>query len=87
MAKQTNAHRDDNVKRNLSRVPGRAYFAHNVARYMEWWLESHPRLVNKASWRNRCNALKRFGERFEAIHIHKAKLADLRNWWESLTIH
>ncbi|WP_444888120.1 hypothetical protein [Microbulbifer sp. JMSA008] len=31
-------------------------------------------------WLNRCNALKRFGEDFEAISIHKAKLSDLRKW-------
>ncbi|QFT53779.1 hypothetical protein [Microbulbifer sp. THAF38] len=38
-------------------------------------------------WRNHCNALKPFGEDFESIPVHKAKLADLRKWRESLTFH
>ncbi|WP_444926808.1 hypothetical protein ACJJI4_01450 [Microbulbifer sp. TRSA002] len=54
---------------------------------MEWQEENDPRLPSKASWRNRCNALKRFGEDFEVTSIHKAKLTDLRKWRESLTYH
>ncbi|WP_444926758.1 tyrosine-type recombinase/integrase [Microbulbifer sp. TRSA002] len=87
MAEQANAHRGDSVKRKPTKVPDRASFAYHTARYMEWREENDPRLPSKASWRNRCNALKRFGEDFEVIPIHKAKLADLRKWWESLTYH
>ncbi|WP_444924259.1 hypothetical protein ACJJH9_03070 [Microbulbifer sp. DLAB2-AF] len=50
-------------------------------------MENDPLLPSKASWRNRCNALKHFGEDFKSIPVHKAKLADLRKWWESLTFH
>ncbi|WP_444921178.1 hypothetical protein ACJJID_01510 [Microbulbifer sp. CnH-101-G] len=38
-------------------------------------------------WRNHCKALMPFGEDFESIPVHKAKLADLRKWRESLTFH
>ncbi|WP_445365555.1 tyrosine-type recombinase/integrase [Microbulbifer sp. ANSA001] len=87
MAEQANAQRGKQVARKPIKVPDRASFAYHAIGYIEWRTENDPRLPSKASWRNRCNALKRFGEAFGAIPIHKAKLADLRKWWESLTYH
>ncbi|WP_444891236.1 tyrosine-type recombinase/integrase [Microbulbifer sp. DLAB2-AA] len=87
MAEQANAQRGMKVERKPAKAPDRASFAYHAARYIDWRVENDPRLSNKSSWRNRCNALKRFGEEFEVIPIHKAKLADLRKWWESLTYH
>ncbi|WKD48979.1 tyrosine-type recombinase/integrase [Microbulbifer spongiae] len=87
MAEQANIHREENLNRKLAKVPDRASFVHHAARYIDWREQNDPRLPSKASWRNRCNALKRFSKDFEAIPIHKAMLSDLRKWWESLTYH
>ncbi|MFA0812657.1 tyrosine-type recombinase/integrase [Microbulbifer epialgicus] len=87
MAIEANAVRGEGIKRKPAKVPDRSSFAYHAIRYIEWRTENDPRLPSKASWRNRCNALKRFGEAFEATPIHKAQLADLRKWWESLTYH
>ncbi|BBM00480.1 tyrosine-type recombinase/integrase [Microbulbifer sp. GL-2] len=89
MAEQANAQRGTTteVDRKSVKAPDRASFAYHATRYIEWRMENDPHLSNKASWRNRCNALKRFGEDFEATPIHKAKLTDLRKWWESLSYH
>lgn len=87
MAEQANTKRGIKLERKPVKAPDRASFAYHAQRYIDWRIENDPRLPNKASWHNRCNALKRFGEDFEVIPIHKAKLADLRKWWESLTYH
>ncbi|WP_299946643.1 tyrosine-type recombinase/integrase [uncultured Microbulbifer sp.] len=87
LAQEANALRGESVQAKPVKVPDRASFAHHVIRYIEWREQNDLCLSSKASWRNRCNALNRFGQDFETTPIHKAKLADLRKWWESLTYH
>ncbi|WP_444908802.1 phage integrase Arm DNA-binding domain-containing protein [Microbulbifer sp. TRSA005] len=87
MAEQANTQRGLKVERKPAKAPDRASFTYHAACYIDWHIENYQRLSNKSIWRNHCSALKRFVGDFEAISIHKAKLVDLRKWWESLTYH
>ena len=52
--------------------------------YVQWAQSRDPNLVGSASWKNRCNAMKKFAAQFETHRIPDLNVDLLRPWWDRM---
>lgn len=84
-AEKANANRHTFIPGVTTKVRDRDTLTYWVEQFIEYRERIDPKLTNKASWRNRCYALKSFGKEFSSKPLRYLTRDMIVEWWETLS--